>query len=118
MSKSVPATAKTVRAFFRQNPDLVPEGAEKFLNEKARGRMPRVVSEIFAEKSGMVYAEGNTETVTLTYRHTQPSGRTVKKTVDLPLAEVRRLAGDKAGKRGRLSAAALEAAGEAYPKSL
>lgn len=116
--KTVPATAKVVRSFFRDNPTLVPEGAEASLAEGARGRIKPTAVKVFNAKSGMRYAEGNTTLVTLSVPQTDKRGRAYTRKVEVPDFGARLLAGDLAGKRGRLSAAALAGAGEAYAESL
>ncbi len=124
--KNVPADSKTVRAYFNENPNKVPDG-DKTVGPKSagRGRISQPARAVFAKETGVTEfyekpSKGKTEpqTVTLTYRHTQPSGRKVKKSVDLTMTEVRGLLGPEAPQRGRLSAASLEAAGEAYAASL
>lgn len=116
--KSVPATAREVRSFFRENPTLVPAGAEKSLSETARGRIKPEAVKVFNAKSGMKYTEGNRREVTLTVPTTDRRGRARTRTVRVPDFGARLLAGDLAGKRGRLSAKALAAAGEAYAESV
>lgn len=127
MSQSKVVNSSAVRQFFTDNPGLVPEGDKTVGTPPEigfRGRVSAKAKQIFAEKNpNTVFAEGksapkNAATQTLTYQHRQPSGRTVKKTVDLPLSEIRSLAGDAAATRGRLTPAALEAAGNAYAKQV
>lgn len=112
MSKSVPATAKTVRAYFAANPTAAPEGVDVDRLVSSRGRMPRAAVEAFnkAHRGAGRYVEGNEDTILVTYRHTQPSGRKVKRTEAVPVTKVRAMAGDLAGKRGPLSKAAIDAA--------
>jgi hypothetical protein len=112
------ATAKDVRGFFKENPALIPAGAEKSLGETARGRIKPEAVKVFNKESGMEYREGNRPQVTLTVPLTDKRGRAYTRTVEVPDFAARLLAGDVAGKRGRLSAEALRLAGEAYAESL
>lgn len=123
MSKSIPtapATASVVRAWAKANPSLVPAEGEHTVRDGARGRLHPSVREAFnanVSRSAR-YTEGTPKQVPLTYRHAQPSGRTVAKTVLVPEVGVRLLAGDLAGKRGPLSKAALAGAAEALAESV
>lgn len=125
-AKNVPADSKTVRSYFLENPKFVPEG-DKTVGPKSagRGRISQPAREVFAKKTGVVgfyekpsKVKSVPQTVTLTYKHVQPSGRKVNKTVDLSMTEVRTLLGPEAPQRGRLSAASLEAASVAYVETL
>lgn len=115
MTKNIKtATPADVRTFLTANPDLIPEGS----TVGDRGRLSQAVKDVYVAhhpdteivKAPTVVQKNVTKT--LTYTHIQPSGKKVKKTVDLPVAEIRALAGAKPV--GRLSAAAMEKAGEAY----
>lgn len=110
--------ASEVRAFLKANPTLIPEGAEKSVN--GRGRLAPSAVEAFnkANKGKREYAEGNVETMVLTFKATSPKGRVVTRQALLPKDAVRALAGEKAGLRGPLSKEALATAAEAYAKSL
>lgn len=119
MAKTIPATAKQVREFFKVHTDLIPEG-DASLGATARGRLSPAAREVFNEKSGQTYAEGNRSevTVTLVVPRVDAKGRKRNLKVAVPVSGARALAGDVAGKAGRLSAKALEAAAEAYAESL
>jgi hypothetical protein len=121
---TVPATAKDVRSFYADpaNADRLAnlsEAAQRTVvvtdGKAPRGRIHPEAREDFNSdrKPSQQYNEGAPKTVTLTYKHTQPSGRKVNKKVAVSEVEARTLAGEVAGKRGPLSKAALVAAGEA-----
>lgn len=116
--KSVPATAKVVRSYFREHPEQLPEDASAVLRDGVRGRVHPSAVKVFNEVSGMTYTEGTRETITVPYTVKNAKGANLKRSVELPVDAARLLAGDLAGKRGRLSAAALAGAGEAYAESL
>lgn len=122
-TKPVQADSKAVRAFFVENPDLIPEGDKTVgQNSAGRGRISKEARAVFTEKNpGAVFFErkvNGPQMVTITYKHEQPSGRKVNKKVDLLMKDVRGLLGNEAPQRGRLSAGHLAAAGEAYAKTI
>ncbi len=125
MSKSTvsaPATAATVRAWAQANPTLVPaEGAHtvtKVNGRNPKGRLHPSVRQAFNKANPRAkYSEGTEAMKPLSYRHTQPSGRTVTKVVMLPEHAIRGMAVTKdetVGVRGPLSKSALKAAAEVY----
>lgn len=106
-----PVPAKVVRDFFKSNPTLVPSEAVTSLREKQRGRIHPTAREAFNaanESNGVVYVEGNQKGLVVEFTYRQPSGRKAKASEFVSNADLRGLAGDLAGKRGRLSAAAME----------
>ena len=117
------ATGQQVRAWYAADPSRVPEDAPFTLVDRngnpARGRLKPSAITTYNEGNdeGFVYAEGNVKTVTLPYTQVSPKGRKTKKTVNLPLSDIRTLAGAPEGK-GPLSQAALAKAGDAYAASL
>lgn len=107
----------TVRAWGRENIDLVPEAGRKCLGDTARGRVHPAVAEAFAEHNpGQVMAEKvrDESTVTLDIPQTDKRGRNYSVKREVTIAQARELAGEVAGKRGALSATALSAAAQAY----
>lgn len=115
MSKIVkPATAADVRFWFFKNPKKVPAGTEHTVAVGARGRIAPEAREVFNSESGMTYSEGTIEHVELPYTKVSKSGANLKRVAMLPKTEVRTLAGDLAGKRGRLSAEAIAHASLKY----
>lgn len=116
----IQVTGKQVRAFFAANPTLIPTEGAHTLVTGARGRIAPSVRDAFnaANKGKAEYTEGTPKSVSLSFKHTQPSGRVVTKTARVPERQVRALAGSLAGLRGPLSNAAKSAAGVAYAKSL
>jgi hypothetical protein len=118
MSKrSLPtATAREVRAWFGEHKDKLPEAAAKSV--AGRGRLHPEAVAAFNAESGMAYAERNVPVMPLAYTVQDKAGRNIKRTATVPVFGVRLLAGELAGKRGRFSAKALAAAGEAYADSL
>ena len=116
-SKNVePGRTSDVREFFANHPDLVPEG-DKTVGAAAagRGRVSAQAKAIFTEQTGRPFVEGDAaaKVVNLTYVHTQPSGRKVKRTAQVTPSQLRALV-PNAPQRGVLSRAHIEAAGEAY----
>lgn len=115
-----PATAAEVRAFVAALEGVeLSEAAKKNLTAKAGRVHPEVVQAHNSRVSpARRYKEGAVSTVTLSYRRvTQSGSRTAL--VSLPMGEIRDLAargGAEVGQRGRLSAAALKAAGEQFEK--
>lgn len=121
-------TAADVRSFFAANParlDALSEAAQKTVRADADGNFPkgRIHPEARADfnsdhKGKAAYKEGAVRTVELAYVHVQPSGRKVRKTVNLPVEAIRGLAAENdpnlIGARGPLSKAAIEAAAEQY----
>jgi hypothetical protein len=114
-----PVTASDVREHFRNDQaafDALSEAAQNTVAKGARGRLHPEAREAFnkGRKPSEQYGEGAPRTIALTYKHvtkSAPKGR--NKTVHIPEAEARALAGEVAGKRGPLSKAALVAAAEA-----
>lgn len=87
---------------------------------KVRGRLnPAFVAHFVANTPGTAYKEKVAERKTraLTYTVKDKAGRSRKREVTLTIAEVRALAG-VTGKKGRLSQADLDRAGEAYAASV
>jgi hypothetical protein len=123
---SIPVTAAVVRAHFQGDETALgalSEAAQATVRKGARGRLHPEVREAYnkGRKPSQRYTEGTPRMISLSYRHTQPSGRTVKREVAITEAEARSLAseaGVEVGKRGPLSKAGLVAAGEQYAKSL
>jgi len=112
-----PVTAADVRDWFSRHPKMVPNGAEHTIAKSAKGRVHPKAREVFNTKSGKTYVEGTPKaTQALTYFKIDSLGRRQPRKVMLPVAEIRSLAGEAAGARGRLSPEALQAAGEAYTK--
>lgn len=113
MGKS--AISRDVRAFFAENPDLIPEGAETSVQKSCKGRISQAAIKVFNAKSGMTYTEGNEPVEVISYRH--PSTNRLRK-AEVPRSVARRLAGEAAGKRGYLSEHARKVAAEQFAKSL
>ena len=117
MAKQTAVSAPTVRAYFAEHPERIPEG-DKSVQPKARGRISPAAKARYAEDNpGKSYAEKTayeTADVVLTVVTRDRKGHKRTKKVTLAASKARVLAGDKAGKRGRLSADALTAAAEAY----
>jgi hypothetical protein len=108
-----PVPAKAVRSFFAENPTLVPDAALVSLRPGQRGRLHPDAVAVFNERNaeqGVEYVTGNVPGSMVTFTYTQPSGRKAKATEFVADSDLRALAGDLAGERGRLSAAATEAA--------
>jgi hypothetical protein len=122
---TIPTTAADVRNYFRTNEaalTALSAEAQATVRKGARGRLHPEAREAFNAnvKPSKRYAEGTPKTVPLSYKHVQPSGRKVTKTVALPESKIRALAaaaGVPVGKRGPLSKAAMVAAGENYAKA-
>lgn len=123
-----PVAAREIRDYFQSNPKQAAKVAEQagvstnsVLGEggdasRCRGRLNPAFAEAFvAAHPGTTYAEKSVaEKRTLDVPLTSPkTGRPIKG-VSLPIAEVRRLAGAPA--KGKVSSAALVAAGEAYQR--
>lgn len=107
-----PMTGTDVRNFYRSNPTLAAKFSEhdrKALAPGARGRLPESMRKGIVKDAGRRFSEGTAKTVPLTIVKVQ-GGKSRKVTKFVPEVEARRLAGDVAGKRGPLSAAALKAA--------
>jgi len=112
-----PVTAADVRDWFSRHPKMVPAGAEHTVAKSAKGRVHPLARQVFNAKSGKVYSEGTPKAQQpLKFYKIDSLGRRQPRTVMLPVAEIRALAGEVAGQRGRLSPEALQAAGEAYTK--
>lgn len=109
-----PATAADVRFWFFKNPKRIPAGTEHTVAVSAKGRIAPAAREAFNKYSGMTYTEGTPECAPLDYIKVSASGARLRRTVMLPKAQIRELAGDLAGLRGVLSEEAREAASEAY----
>lgn len=110
-------TPQEIRAWAREQDSLKDE---KCLNPNARGRFSPAVIKAWnaAHKSRKYTGQGrHVPTVALKYGTTDKRGRNRTATAQVTRAEVRRLAG-KPGSKGRLSAADLATAGEAYAASL
>ena len=106
-------SANAIRAWFAEHPEHVPDGA-KSVGPTARGRLSAEVVEVYLKHNkGKTYAEKSpAESKSVTIPVPDSKGRNRPKTVTFETA--RALAGDLAGKRGKLSAKALTAAGKAY----
>lgn len=110
--KNVPASE--VRAWGRENVNLVPENARAGLSETARGRIHPDLNAAFQKHNkGKRYETGVAETPTTTYKHrtTDKRGRTRWATVNLTAKDARALIGAKP--QGRVSEAKVVAALEA-----
>lgn len=121
-SKNVlpPATNTEVRAFFAENPALVPDGDKSVGAASAgRGRVSAPARAAFTEATGREALVGRKPeaTVALSYVHVQPSGRKVTKVANVSPKDLRALV-PNAPERGVLSKAHLAAAGEAYAKQV
>lgn len=118
MSKTIqaPATAKDVRAWFAEFPALVPTEAEQSI--AGRGRLHPSAVEVYNEASGREYIEGTAKHVPLEHFKISKSGARLRRVAMVPEKQVRTLAGPHAGKRGRLSAAAMSHASEVYTKQV
>jgi hypothetical protein len=80
---------------------------------KVRGRLHTAFGKAYESAfPGTVWQEHVSDEATVEVPRVNAKGRALKP-ASLPISEARRLAGDAAGKRGILSAAALEAAGKA-----
>ena len=117
MSKLV--SAKVIREFFASNPDKAPESAAKSLAQGARGRIHPDAVKVFSQANkGKAYDASakvrDTASVTLKVKGVTATGKSHTKLVKVPASEARTLAGTDAGKRGRLSTKAVEAAAAAF----
>lgn len=113
------AVAKDVRAFFAENPNLIPEGAEVSVRQGSRGRIAPAAVKVFNKHNrSRPYAEGNRPLIVIPVPAQDSMGRNITKKVNVPVSEARKLAGDHAGKRGFLSEQALSVAGERYAKKV
>lgn len=117
MAKQTAVSAPAVRAYFAEHPERIPEG-DKSVQPKARGRLSPAAKARFAEDNpSQTYAEKavyDNAKVTLVVVKQDAKGRKRTKKVEVSASQARTLAGDLAGKRGRLSEKALAAAAEAY----
>lgn len=119
---SRPVTAGEVRSYFQGNEDAfnaLSEAAQHTVRKGSRGRIHPEARESFnkGRKPSEQYREGAPRTVALTYKRVTSSGSR-NKTVHVPEAQARTLAGEVAGERGPLSKAARAAAGEALAERL
>lgn len=101
------AGADAVRAFGREKGMT---GA--WTNEVTRGRVPKAAIEAFEAETGMRYVPGHREVTKVTLKPSKVDSKGVRRRrpVQKTLAEVRALAGDAAGSRGKPSAKAIAAA--------
>lgn len=110
MSKSL-VSAATVRAWARENVDLIPEGARAGLGENARGRLHPEIRAAFtkAHKGRKAYepkvAEAQTLTVPVTTLDKAGRKTTVKRT--LTTSEAREAMGQSTSQRGRIAMGVL-----------
>lgn len=107
--KNVPAS--TVRAW----------AAENGVATGSRGRLHPDVTEAFHKANPRLRYEpkiAEAPTVTVKVPTTDKRGRNRTKAMTIPATEARSLAGDLAGKRGRLSEAAVERVAEALATRL
>jgi hypothetical protein len=118
--KSFTVAPRDVRAAFHNGDLTVPDAALPSMTGgpqgRGRGRVHKDAIEAFiALNPGAVYAEKTVpaKSVTLPVTKTSKTGATLKRPVDVSLAEARRLSGT-VGQKGRLSGAAIEAAARAY----
>lgn len=118
---TAPVTAAQVREHFQDEANVeafnaLSEAAQHTVKAGSRGRLHPEAREAFnsGRKPSEQYREGAQRTVALTYKRitkSAPKGRA--KVGHVSEVDARALAGSLAGKRGPLSKAALEAAGEA-----
>lgn len=114
-AKRKPVTGSVVRAWARENAESIPEAARKGLGDKARGRLhPAIVTAFEAANPNASYVVGtkSPKTVTVRVTGTNKNGGKTSRSKEIPVSEARTLAGVTASK-GRLSDAAVVAAGEA-----
>lgn len=109
-----PTTAADVREWFAAHPKMVPAAGAHTVAKSAKGRIHPAAREVFNSESGMTYDEGTGIHEPLDFIKISKSGARLKRVTMLPRTQIRELAGDVAGKRGRLSPAAREAASKAY----
>jgi len=103
-------SAARVREWFAS---AKPEGVP---TPGSRGRLhPETVKAFHAANPREKYVLGTKDesTVAVKVSKNTKAGKARSRTVQVPVAEARRLAGESAGKRGRLSAEALTAVGAA-----
>lgn len=110
---TTPVSGNTVRSFLLANPV---EGVEV---KDSRGRLPKAGIEAYeAANPGMVYTPGfKDETKVSLVLPKEVTGKSRNGKTEVTVAEARALAGDLAGERGILTAAAIEAAGVAFAKA-
>lgn len=114
MGTRKPATVSEVRAW------AVEQGTysdRPFLGEGARGLVPNDVREAFTKATRRHIVKASEVTVSLPYPAQDKRGRNITKNAQVAPSELRALAGVTAT-HGRISKAALQAAGEAYAASL
>lgn len=110
MAKRTPVSASAVRAWFSE---AQPEGVRA---PGSRGRLhPETVEAFEKANPGKTYVLGTQDAskVTLTVTGTNKRGHKTSRKVEVPVSEARALAGEAAGRKGRLSEAAVAAASEA-----
>lgn len=102
-------SAAVVRDWVRANPEGLPPVGK-------RGRLhPEQVTAFHKANPGQRYEVGKRDvpTITVTVPGTDKNGKSRPRKRTLPVSEVRTLAGEAAGERGRLSPEALTKAAEA-----
>jgi hypothetical protein len=114
---SQPVTASEVREHFRSDEsalNALPESAQATVVQGARGRLAPEAIAAFNEgrKPSAQYREGAPRTIALDYKRVTKSGTRTKRAF-VRESDARRLAGEVAGERGPLSAAAKAVAAEA-----
>lgn len=119
ITKATPLTTSEVRAFFAENPTLIPEGSEKCVRVGNKGRVSPAAVKVAEKATGRKFGEGSTVKNLVSVEYVKPNARgaKVRKTALLPLAEVRALAGVPANAKGRPTKAMFAKAGEALAKS-
>lgn len=117
--KSVPLTTSEVRAFYAENPTLIPEGAEKCVRVGNKGRVSPAAVKVVEKATGRKFGEGASvkNLVTVEYIKPNAKGAKIRKSVLLPITEVRALAGVPSAQKGRPSKAMFAKAGEALAKA-
>lgn len=115
---SQPVPARVIRTAFLEGKFTAPDEALPSLmgkngDGKVRGRIHPAAREAAEVEAGLVYREKVAEarTITIPVTKTNARGATLKRPVDVPLAEFRRLSGTA---KGRPSKAALAKAAQAY----
>lgn len=118
--KSFTVAPRDIRAAFHNGDLTVPDEALPSMTGgpqgRGRGRVHKAAVAAFIETNpGAVYAEKTVpaKTVTLPVTKKSKTGATLKRPVEVSLAEARRLSGT-VGQKGRLSNASVEAAARAY----
>ncbi len=117
--KSVPLTTSEVRAYFAENPTKIPAGAEKCVRVGNKGRVSPAAVAVVEKATGRKFGEGASVKNLVTVEYVKPNARgaKIRKSVLLPISEVRTLAGVPTNQKGRPTKDMFQKAGEALAKA-